>query len=124
MEKSINEIDYLKKSNVNSMKIEKMLDSYLDNKNFNNIDFIKIDVEGHEYKVLEGGMNFINKHKVKLIQIEFNIHHLYVGNSVLQFSKILKNYVTTQMNLINGKLVVVAEESFFLTFINYQICIY
>ena len=34
------------------MKIEKMLDSYLDNKNFNNIDFIKIDVEGHEYKVL------------------------------------------------------------------------
>ena len=113
MEKSINEIDYLKKSNVNSMKIEKkMLDSYLDNKNFNNIDFIKIDVEGHEYKVLEGGMNFINKHKVKLIQIEFNIHHLYVGNSVLQFSKILKNYVTTQMNLINGKLVVVAEESF------------
>ena len=113
LEKSINEIDYLKKSNVNSMKIEKkMLDSYLDNKNFNSIDFIKIDVEGHEYKVLEGGMNFINKHKVKLIQIEFNIHHLYVGNSVLQFSKILKNYVTTQMNLINGKLVVVAEESF------------
>lgn len=95
------------------MKIEKkMLDSYLDNKNFDNIDFIKIDVEGHEYKVLEGGMNFINKHKVKLIQIEFNIHHLYVGNSILQFSKILKNYVTTQMNLINGKLVAAAEESF------------
>ena len=42
----------------------------------NIISFIKIDVEGHEFKVLEGGMNFINKHKVKLIQIEFNIHHL------------------------------------------------
>lgn len=113
IEKSVNEIDYLKKNNVNSMKIEKkMLDSYLDNKNFNNIDFIKIDVEGHEFKVLEGGMNFINKHKVKLIQIEFNIHHLYVGNSILQFSKKLKNYVVTQMNLINGKLVVVDEESF------------
>jgi len=113
MEKSVNEINYLKQNNINSMKIQKKtLDNYLDDKKFNNIDFIKIDVEGHEFKVLEGGMNFINKHKVKLIQIEFNIHHLYVGNSVLQFSKLLKNYVTTQMNLINGDLVVVAEDSF------------
>lgn len=112
LEKSANEIDYLKK-NINIIKIEKKkLDNYLNNEKFDNIDFIKIDVEGHEFKVLEGGMSFINKHKVKLIQIEFNIHHLYVGNSILQFSKILKNYVTAQMNLINGKLVVVAEECF------------
>ena len=113
LEKSINEIDYVKKNNTNKLSIEKkILDSYLNDGKFKNIDFIKIDIEGHEFKALEGGVNFIHKHKVKLIQIEFNLHHLYTGNSILQFSKLLKNYVTTQMNLVNGKLVVVDENQF------------
>jgi len=41
------------------------------------------------------------------------MHHLYAGNSILQFLKILKNYVTTQTNLINAKLVAVEDPFFY-----------
>ncbi len=37
------------------------LDSYFENKPFNKIDFIKIDVEGHEYKALLGMKNILLK---------------------------------------------------------------
>ena len=114
LEKSTHNVSYLKDQNKNSLKvILKKLDSFIDHDNFNNIDFIKIDTEGHEMSVLEGGLDFIQKHKVKLIQIEFNWHHLFTKNTIFQFSEILDNYVVTQMNLINGKLVEIDKNHFF-----------
>ena len=53
------------------------------------------------------------KNNVKLIQIEFNWHHLFTNNTINQFSEILDNYVVTQMNLINGKLIVVDKNHYF-----------
>ena len=106
--------DYVKINNTNQIKVElKKLDNYINDDNFKNIDFIKIDTEGHESKVIEGGINFINKHRVKLIQIEFNWHHLFTHNTIFQFSEMLKNYVPVQMNLINGKLSVVDSNNYF-----------
>lgn len=46
---------------------QKTLDSF----NFKDVDFIKIDVEGHEYKVLQGGIETIKKYK-PIIVIEEN----------------------------------------------------
>lgn len=113
LESSINKIDYIKKKNVNKLNIElEKLDNFIDKNYFRNIDFIKIDTEGHEIKVLEGAMNFLNKNKVKLIQIEFNLHHLFVNNSIFQFSEILKDYVVTQMNLVDGRLFVVDQNHY------------
>lgn len=114
IEKEINNIDYVDRVNKNTLKIElKKLNNFIDIDIFKNIDFIKIDTEGHEFKVLEGGLDFIKKNNVKLIQIEFNWHHLFTNNTINQFSKILDNYVVTQMNLINGKLIEVDKNHFF-----------
>ena len=55
---------------------------------FKDIDFIKIDTEGHEFKVLEGGLDFIKKNNVKMVQIEFNWHNLFTNNTIYQFSDI------------------------------------
>ena len=114
LEKKINNIDYVDKVNKNTVKIElKKLNNFIDSNNFKNIDFIKIDTEGHEFKVLEGGLDFIKKNNVKLIQIEFNWHHLFTNNTINQFSETLDNYVVTQMNLINGNLIQVDKNHYF-----------
>lgn len=43
----------------------------LDDFNFKNVDFIKIDVEGHEYEVMEGAIETIRREKpVLLVEIE------------------------------------------------------
>lgn len=49
----------------------KKLDSLIQINKLKKIDFIKIDVEGAEYKVLEGGIKTIKKYK-PTIQLEFN----------------------------------------------------
>ena len=50
-----------------SIVLQKTLDSF----NFEDVDYIKIDVEGHELKVLNGAINTINKYS-PLIVVEEN----------------------------------------------------
>ena len=49
----------------------KTLDDFCDEKDINNIHFLKIDVEGHELKVLEGASRMLNSDKIQFIQFEF-----------------------------------------------------
>ncbi|WGF92733.1 FkbM family methyltransferase [Aequorivita marisscotiae] len=54
----------------NTIKIDvKTLDELLKNEN---PTFIKIDVEGYEYKVLKGALNTLNKASLKYLLVEFN----------------------------------------------------
>jgi FkbM family methyltransferase len=78
--------------------------TYLDKFNFDSVDLLKIDVEGHEMAVLDGALKFIKKNHIKLIQIEFNWHNLLTKNTIYDYSAMLEDYVITQLNLINGKL--------------------
>jgi FkbM family methyltransferase len=55
---------------------------------FPRVDFIKIDVEGHEYAVITGANETISKFKPKLIQIEFNIYNLFAEISLLKIAKL------------------------------------
>jgi hypothetical protein len=113
LETAINDIPYVKESNKNKIQVViKKLDNFLDNNNFLNIDFIKIDVEGHEMSVVEGGFEFFKKNNIKLIQIEFNWHNLMTNQSIYKYSKIFNNYVTTRLNLIDGKLKIVDPKDF------------
>lgn len=47
------------------------VDSYCKDNNIPHIDFMKIDVEGHEFKVLEGAKEMINSRAIDYIQFEF-----------------------------------------------------
>jgi len=49
----------------------KSLDEYAQEHGLKEIDFLKIDVEGHELNVLKGAKNFLDGDKIKFIQFEF-----------------------------------------------------
>lgn len=46
------------------------LDTYCKNKGIEEIDYLKIDVEGGEFKVLEGAKELLKNHKIKAGQFE------------------------------------------------------
>jgi hypothetical protein len=69
------------------------------------VDLLKIDVEGLEWEVLLGAKNTIVEMRPKLIQIELNLHQLFVNRSILQFSRLLKGYRLTQILPYRGGLV-------------------
>jgi FkbM family methyltransferase len=48
------------------------LDDYIERNNISRVDFLKIDVEGHETKVIEGASNTLMKKIIKCIQFEYN----------------------------------------------------
>jgi len=47
------------------------IDNYVAEKNITNIDFLKIDVEGHELKVLQGATKSLESGKISAIQFEY-----------------------------------------------------
>jgi FkbM family methyltransferase len=67
------------------------LDAWVESKDLQNIDLIKIDVEGFEMKVLEGGKNTISKFMPKLF-IELDDNNLRnVGNSAKELIDFLED---------------------------------
>lgn len=71
------------------------LDSFF-NKNLNllpkEIDLIKIDTEGFEFEVIKGAKEIIKTKLPKYIQIEFNWHQLFKGQTLYNFSQHLNEY--------------------------------
>lgn len=47
------------------------VDNYCDSKGIEQIDFIKVDVEGHELEVFKGMRNLLDQGKVRAIQFEY-----------------------------------------------------
>ena len=61
------------------------------------IDLIKIDTEGFELEVIKGAKETIRKKIPKYIQIEFNWHQLFKGQTLYKFSEFLKDYELFQI---------------------------
>jgi FkbM family methyltransferase len=58
--------------NLTSQEVEMTtLDIYCNKNNINEIDLLKIDIEGYELKLLAGAKDMLNNKKIKLIQFEF-----------------------------------------------------
>lgn len=89
--KEVIERIHLKNSTREKVKLEK-LDDFCKKTKIGKIDFLKIDVEGHELAVLKGGKNMINKGKIKIIQLEFNEMNLISKTNMLDFLGALKGY--------------------------------
>lgn len=49
----------------------KTLDGFCESQQITHIDLLKLDVEGHELKVLKGAQNLINSNAIDFIQFEF-----------------------------------------------------
>ena len=85
--------EYKKNKKIKSEVIT--LDSFL-NKNLDlfsdEIDLIKIDTEGFELEVIKGAKETIKKKLPKYIQIEFNWHQLFKGQTLYNFSEHLEKY--------------------------------
>ena len=56
------------------------------------IDFLKIDVEGHELEVLKGAANMISKNLVSIIQYEFSEFNIFSRSFMYDFYQLLKSY--------------------------------
>jgi FkbM family methyltransferase len=104
LSKEVNQIDYVGALNTSELDVQvDKLDSYLEvlKSVADEIDFLKIDVEGFESEVLQGAQNVLLGMRPKFIQLEFNIHQLFRGQSLFSLSQLLPSYRVFQL-LPNG----------------------
>lgn len=73
-----------------SIKLETLNDFFSENK-IGEIDLIKIDTEGNEFKILEGANSLIPNY-VKCFQIEFNEMNIISRSFLKDFIKLLSDY--------------------------------
>lgn len=63
------------------------LDKYIEDKNIKHIDFVKIDIEGHELKAFEGFGSYISSHFIDFIQFEYGGANLDSHTSLMEIYK-------------------------------------
>jgi hypothetical protein len=65
---------------------EELLESAL------SIDFLKIDTEGYDFKVLKGTEALLRVGRIRFIQFEYNAHWLSVGSSLAEARRFLESF--------------------------------
>lgn len=95
----------------------KTLDDYCNTNAIEAVDFLKIDVEGHELEVLKGAKSFIEKGKIKFIQFEFGMASIEARIFFKDFVLMLKDYDIYRILPNNLELIHYSEycELFFVT---------
>ena len=90
------------------------IDSYCEENNISEIDFIKIDTQGYESKILLGMEKMLSKEKVSIIELELILGFGYEKSfSFYDYEKILNNK--------NYKLIAINNSGNIISFSNYQI---
>ena len=83
------------------------LDSFFKEQKLSRIDFIKVDVEGHEMSVLKGARNLLETHS-PAIMIEVNKNHLAAARTqpedIFNFFQDM-GYVNARIDEKNGRLI-------------------
>lgn len=69
----------------------KKLAEYIEEKKINHIDFIKIDIEGHELKAFEGFEKYLDSSFIDYIQFEYGGANLDSHTSLIDFYKLLES---------------------------------
>ena len=67
----------------------KTVDDYIKEKEINTVDFMKLDVQLYEDKVLEGSLNSLKNDKIKIIEVE-RLFLMIIMKNILTFSDIEK----------------------------------
>ena len=78
------------------------LDSYCEEHKIDRIHFIKIDTEGHEYKVLLGAKRMLQENRISYLQFEFNEMNVISRTFFKDFYDLLsENYSLYRLNTYN-----------------------
>jgi len=64
-------------------------DEFCEDNSIQEISFLKIDTEGHDYKVLEGFRNMLKEGKIHAIQFEYNRLNIYTKTLLHDFYELL-----------------------------------
>jgi FkbM family methyltransferase len=91
--------DLFSQKNIYAEKITlKTLDEYCDESKIEKIHFLKIDTEGHEFKVLQGAERLLNREAIDIIQFEFNEMNIISRVFLKDFYELLKNFSFFRLN--------------------------
>ncbi|MFZ6664400.1 FkbM family methyltransferase [Peijinzhouia sedimentorum] len=60
--------------------------------NIQEIDFLKIDTEGSDYLVLKGLEEYLQQHKIRVIQFEYNLNNILSKFLLRDFYELLNKY--------------------------------
>ena len=94
----VNSVGYVGKNNVNKVEAQVVtLDGFLEEREAEEIDLLKIDTEGYENEVLMGAAKTLRNNPPKFVQVEFNHHHLFRSHSLYSLSKLLPTHRTYQL---------------------------
>lgn len=80
--------DFVKKEKIHLRK----LDDYIEENKIKQIDFLKIDVEGHEYNVINGCLVSLKNRIIKIIQFEYNNYWLKSDSNLFEMLKLLESH--------------------------------
>jgi FkbM family methyltransferase len=95
-------IQEIHKQELISYEIEiSTIDDIVEKKNISQIDFIKIDTEGHELSVLKGASKALASGIIRCIQFEFNEMNVISRTFFRDFKKVLRNFTFYRL-LPNG----------------------
>lgn len=79
--KDASRINYIKQDSYEVVAVD-TIDNYVKTAKISRIDVLKIDVEGYERCVLDGGRKFLTCNPPAFIQIEMNRHQIYTSTNL------------------------------------------
>jgi FkbM family methyltransferase len=82
--------------------VVRKLDSILKELNVDFVDFLKIDCEGFDFKVIKGASEHIKSHKIGIIQFEYNTMWIEAGSTLKATFDFLKSF-NYEVYLLNDK---------------------
>jgi FkbM family methyltransferase len=85
------------------------LDGYCEKKGIQEIDFLKLDVEGHELEVFRGGIKMLNRGKIKRIQFEYGGCNIDARALLKDIFKLFDGLDYVFYKILPGKLVKIHE---------------
>jgi FkbM family methyltransferase len=80
----------------------KTLDGFCNEYGVEHVDFLKIDVEGHELFVLQGAQQLLQSKRIQFIQFEFGSFHVYSRTFFKDFWDLLSPLYTIYRIIGNG----------------------
>ncbi len=92
--------------NIQPISVEKVLtttiDEYCESRNIQQIDLLKIDVEGAEYQVIKGASRMMHEHRIRCVVFEFGQTTFDMGNDPSELTQLIRSKGYKLRNLVRG----------------------